>query len=36
MLMLKKCGSSIYKPLEIIFKQGIDTVFFPFWMEKEK
>ena len=27
--MLKICGSSIYKPLEIIFKQGIETGFFP-------
>ena len=27
--MLKICGSSIYKPLEIIFKQCIETGFFP-------
>ena len=27
--MLKICGSSIYKPLEMIFKQCIETVFFP-------
>ena len=26
--MLKICGSSIYKPLDIIFKQCIETVFF--------
>ena len=28
------CGSSIYKPLEIIFKQCIDTGVFPFEWEK--
>ena len=27
--MLKICGSFIYKPLEMIFKQCIGTVFFP-------
>ena len=27
--MLKICGSSIYKPLEMIFKQCIETGFFP-------
>ena len=27
--MLKICSSSIYKPLEMIFKQCIKTVFFP-------
>ena len=27
--MLKICGPSIYKPLEMIFKQCIETVFFP-------
>ena len=27
--MLKICGSSIYKPLEVIFKQCIETGFFP-------
>ena len=29
--MLKICGSSIYKPLEIIFKQCIETVFPSEW-----
>ena len=27
--MLKICGSSVYKPLEMIFKQCIETGFFP-------
>ena len=27
--MLKRCGSSIYKPLEMIFKQWIETGIFP-------
>ena len=27
--MLKTCGSSIYKPLEMIFKQCIETGDFP-------
>ena len=27
--MLKICGSSIYKPLEMIFKQCIETGVFP-------
>ena len=27
--MLKICGSSIYKPLELIFKQFIETGVFP-------
>ena len=27
--MLKKCGSSIYKPLEMIFKRCIGTGVFP-------
>ena len=32
--MLKICGSSIYKPLAIIFKQCIDTgIFPPEWKE---
>ena len=28
-LMLKVCGSSIYKPLEIIFIECLETVAFP-------
>ena len=32
--MLKIYGSSIYKPLEVIFKQCIEIGFFSFWMEK--
>ena len=27
--MLKMCGSAIYKPLAIIFKQCVDTAIFP-------
>ena len=27
--MLKVCGSSIYKPLEIILNQCLETGFFP-------
>ena len=34
--MLKICGSSISKPLEMIFKQCIETVFFPSEWKKAK
>ena len=32
--MLKMCGSAIYKPLAIIFKQCVDTGIFPFEWKK--
>ena len=34
--MLKICGSSIYKPLEMIFKQCIETGVFPSEWKKAK
>ena len=32
---LKICGSSIYKPLEMILKKCIETGVLSFWMEKD-
>ena len=32
--MLKICGRAILKPLAIIFKQYVDTGFFPFEWKK--